>query len=61
MDEKGYSTHSFRIGAATTVKDVGISDAHIQMLGRWKSEAYKLYIRTPRSQLAKYSKLMCDG
>lgn len=35
-----YSTHSFRIGAATSAKDSGISDAHIKMLGRWKSEAY---------------------
>lgn len=58
ISDKGYSTHSFRIGAATTAKEAGISDLHIKMLGRWKSEAYQLYIRTPRTQLAKLSKLI---
>ena len=27
----------------------------IKMLGRWKSNAYQLYIKTPRDQLASYS------
>jgi len=35
-----YNIHSFRIGTATTAKDAGISDTHIQMLGRWQSSAY---------------------
>ena len=42
-----FSSHSFRIGAATTAAQVGIPDHLIQVLGRWKSEAYKQYIRTP--------------
>ena len=29
-----YNTHSFRIGAATTAKSVGISDYHIKVHGR---------------------------
>ena len=45
IDSRGYSTHSFRIGMATSAKDAGISDVHIKMLGRWKSEAYQLYVR----------------
>jgi hypothetical protein len=43
INEKQYNTHSFRIGAATTAKEAGISDVHIKMLGRWKSSAYQLY------------------
>ena len=36
-----YSGHSFRRGAATWAKQVGIPDEDIQLLGRWKSSAYK--------------------
>ena len=46
LNDSEYNTHSFRIGAATTAKAVGISDAHIQLLGCWKSSAYQGYIRT---------------
>ena len=46
-----YSTHSFRIGAATTGAAAGIPDWKIRMLGRWLSDAYHLYIRTPTDQL----------
>lgn len=40
----GWNGHSFRRGAATWAAEVGIPDAQIQILGRWKSEAYKAYI-----------------
>lgn len=59
IDHKHYATHSFCIGAATTAKEAGISDVHIKMLGRWKSNAYQLhliYVKTPRAELAKLSK-----
>jgi hypothetical protein len=55
VDCTAYSGHSFRIGAATTATKQGISDATIKMLGRWKSSAYQVYIKTPREQLASYS------
>ena len=48
VNAKLYNTHSFRIEA-------GISDVNIQMLGCWKSDAYKLYIRTPAPHLARVS------
>ena len=47
-------------GAATTAKEAWISDVHINMLGRWKSPAYQLYIRTPNDQLAKISKQLAS-
>ena len=49
IDTSKYNTHSFQIRAATSAKNwkkAGISDAHIQMLGRWKSQTYMLNIRT---------------
>lgn len=56
LDDSQYNTHSFRIGAATSAKAVGISDMHIQLLGRWRSSAYQGYIRTPVHVLTKLSK-----
>lgn len=42
-----YSTHSFRIGAASTYSMLGYTDEAIMSLGRWKSNSYKRYIRIP--------------
>jgi hypothetical protein len=39
-----YSGHSFRRGTATWARSIGIPDADLQLLGRWKSDAYKRYI-----------------
>lgn len=43
--DKPISSHSFRIGAATTANAAGISTVTIQQLGRWASDAYKAYTR----------------
>lgn len=40
-----YGTHSFRIGAATCAAARGLPAAAIQELGRWKSDAFKSYVR----------------
>ena len=55
LDDSQYNTHSFRIGAATSAKMAGITDLHIQQLGRWKSSAYQGYIKTPTSVLKQLS------
>ncbi len=49
IDTSLYKTHSFRIGAATeAVTSLGLPDHEIQRLGRWGSNAFKSYIRTPK-------------
>ena len=55
IDPSRYSGHSFRIGAATSAALAGLPDHTINMLGRWESSAYALYIRTPAHQLASIS------
>ncbi|XP_071086522.1 uncharacterized protein, partial [Haliotis cracherodii] len=40
-----FSSHSFRIGAATTAAINGVSSKQIQKYGRWKSNCYSKYIR----------------
>ncbi len=55
VDSELYSGHSFRSGAATAAARVGVQDSTIKMLGRWKSKAFQLYIKTPRHQLASAS------
>ena len=42
-----YKTHSFRIGAASTAPALDITNEDIQHMGRWKSLAFKRYVRMP--------------
>ena len=39
------NTRSFRIGAATSPKQVDIGDSDLKALGRWRSDAYQKYVR----------------
>ena len=51
IDSSSYSGHSFWSGAATAAGQAGVPAYVIKLLGRWQSEAYHLYIRTPRETL----------
>ncbi|KAK1906772.1 N-acetylmuramic acid 6-phosphate etherase [Dissostichus eleginoides] len=55
-----YSSHSFRIGAASTPARLGISDQTTQVLGRWSSQAYHTYIRNNLNDLRQaHAQLSC--
>ena len=41
-----YTGYFFRRGTATSVREAGLSEDEIQLLGRWKSDSYRLYIVT---------------
>ena len=53
--EGHYSGHSFRRGAATSARDAGLSNDEIQLLGRWKSDSYRLYIVTHPAHILRAS------
>jgi len=61
INEHYYNTHSFRIGAATTVRQANIPDTIIEMLGRWKSDTYQSYIKTPPQEYSRLSKCLTSG
>ena len=47
LDTDRCKGHSFRIGAASYAYEKGLPDERIQLMERWKSNAYKKYIRAP--------------
>ncbi|KAF5362796.1 hypothetical protein D9757_011021 [Collybiopsis confluens] len=58
IDTAGYSGQSFRRGAATSAAAAGYSDYEIQVLGRWRSDAYKLYRDVPVDRTLHLSALL---
>ena len=47
-----YAGHSYRIGAATTAAFAKLATWLIKTLGRWSSDCFKQYIKTPISTLS---------
>lgn len=45
LDGLNFTSHSFRIGAATEAARLGLDGDTIRRLGRWDSERFKVYIR----------------
>ena len=61
LKPENYAGHSFRIGAATTAAACSIPVEVIKTLGRWKSQAYQLYVRLPTNQLSGISKKLVQS
>ena len=55
-NDKNISSHSFRIGAATTAASAGYPRWLIQTLGRWSSNCFMEYIRIPDSTINSVSR-----
>lgn len=58
VDATLYSGHSFRSGAATSAASAHIEDHLIKTLGRWTSDAYTRYIKTPSSSIYQAQRAM---
>lgn len=50
-----FSGHSFRRGAATWAASIGMPATQIQTLGRWSSDAFRLYIDAGPTEMANAS------
>jgi hypothetical protein len=44
LNSKHYKHHSFHIGGATRLANLGFSETYIRKIGRWKSNAIQRYI-----------------
>ena len=58
LNPKAYAGHSFCHGAASEAAAAGYSNYEIQLLGRWRSDAYKLYIETSLNRILHLSSLL---
>lgn len=56
-----FGTHSLRIGAATAAAEAGVSVPLIKALGRWSSDCYRTYIRTPHKKLRTLSRKLASA
>ena len=55
-----YAGHSYRIGAATTAAEAKLLSWLIKTLGRWSSDCYERYIKTPPSTLSGVSAMLVN-
>ena len=61
IDSTGIKGHSFRKGAAQHAHDAGILNEQIQALGRWSSEAFRVYFSTPPTMLYAWNRQFQTG
>jgi hypothetical protein len=52
------TTHSFCIGAASRLGELGVSDKEVKAVGRWGSRAFETYLRLPRTKRMVVAKKM---
>jgi hypothetical protein len=50
-----YGTHSFRIGLASEAGRLALPDWTVQLLGRWNSQCFRIYIQIDPTVLAGYA------
>lgn len=58
---KGFSGHSFRKGATQHAHDSGLLSEHIQTLGRWTSDSFKLYYTASPTRLYELNRQFQTG
>ena len=58
LNSLNYAGHSYRIGAATTAAKANLPPWLIKTLGRWSSDCYERYIKTPSSTLSEVSAVL---
>ncbi len=59
-EEGKYSSHSFRIGLASTMAEKGTSTQDIMEAGRWSSKAYESYVKLPQTKRAAAARTIRD-
>ena len=55
-----FTSHSFRIGLATMLGQLGYDDEDLKAMGRWSSKAFELYLRLPRTKRLAMAKKLAD-
>lgn len=58
LDSTKYSGHSYRSGGATSGALAGFSAIELKLLGRWSSNAFEGYLRTPPQVLLGFARRM---
>ena len=58
LNSSNYAGHSYRIGAATTAAKAKLPSWLIKTLGRWSSDCYERYIKTPSTTLSAVSAVL---
>jgi hypothetical protein len=55
-----FGSHSLRIGGATALLRCGASSDVVKLLGRWKSDAFRIYTRHTRAVMTGVARDMCS-
>ena len=61
IDNTALGTHAFRVGGMNHLQESGATIAQIMAIGRWSSDAYKLYSRRNRKRLVVWSRKLMQA